>query len=43
MGKQLFAEEGLNSVTKAIDISGYAKGMYYITINNSVTKKIIRK
>ena len=43
MGSVLFSEE-LQSITqKTVDISSFAAGIYFVTINNNLTKKIIKK
>ena len=41
-GKQLYSTQGLNMTSKTIDISSFSKGIYFVTLNNRVTKKIIK-
>jgi len=41
-GKQLYASNNLNASSKTIDISSFSKGIYFISLNNQVTKKIIK-
>nr|WP_255396953.1 T9SS type A sorting domain-containing protein [Ulvibacter sp. MAR_2010_11] len=43
LGKRIYSVSNLNSATTAIDISALSKGMYFVIINNTVTKKIIKK
>ncbi len=43
VGKVLFSEANTNTLNKAIDISSYAEGIYFVNVNNSVTKKIIKQ
>jgi len=42
LGKTLFAEANLNSENKSIDISTLSKGIYFVNINNTSTKRIIK-
>ncbi len=42
-GKQLYASNNLNATSKTVDISYLSRGIYFISINNQVTKKIIKK
>jgi len=42
-GKILFAEADLKINEKVIDISSYSEGVYFVHINNAITKKIIKK
>lgn len=42
-GKVLLLEENLNTAQKLIRLEGYSNGMYFITINNQLTKKFIKK
>jgi len=41
-GKQLFSETNFNSLIKQVDISTFSEGIYFISINNKTTKKIVR-
>jgi len=41
-GKQLFNITDLNIGTKTVDISSFAKGIYFISLNNKVTKKLVK-
>ena len=41
-GKQLFSETKLNSLNKQVDISNLSKGIYFITLNNQLTKKFVK-
>ncbi|MDC1325061.1 MAG: choice-of-anchor B family protein [Flavobacteriales bacterium] len=43
MGKILVGYTNINAESVSIDISAYSKGIYFIKINNSVTKKIIKQ
>ena len=43
MGKILIGYTNINAESVSIDISAYSKGIYFIKINNSVTKKIIKQ
>lgn len=43
LGKVLFSESAINVTNKTIDISSFSKGMYFVTINDNTTKKIIKK
>jgi len=43
LGQVLFSEEKLDTLNKTIDISTYANGIYFVNINNELTKKIIKK
>ena len=42
-GKLIYSEKNINNLTKSIDLSDYSEGMYFITINNQLTKKLIKK
>ncbi len=42
VGKVLFAESNLNSEIKNIDISSFSAGIYFVNINNNITKKVIK-
>ncbi len=41
-GKQLYSSQELNISSKTIDISYYANGIYFVSVNNQITKKIIK-
>ncbi len=41
-GKQLYSSEGVNINSKTIDISSFTQGIYFVSVNNQVTKKIIK-
>ena len=41
-GKQLYSTEELNISSKTIDISSFSKGIYFVSLNNQVTKKIVK-
>ena len=41
-GKQIIDLKNLNTETKNIDISNLSKGIYFISINNQVVKKLIK-
>jgi len=43
MGKILVRYTNVNSESLRIDISAYSKGLYFIKINNNVSKKIIKQ
>ncbi len=43
LGKKLYSSDNIAADQATIDISAYSKGMYFLTINNSVTKKIIKE
>lgn len=43
VGKVLFTETGLNTTDHMIDIASYSRGIYFVNINNNLTKKIIKK
>ncbi|MEZ4858959.1 MAG: choice-of-anchor B family protein [Flavobacteriaceae bacterium] len=42
-GKKLFDSNSLNLELTTIDISAFAKGIYFVTINEKATKKIIKQ
>ncbi|MFT4697655.1 MAG: choice-of-anchor B domain-containing protein [Flavobacteriaceae bacterium] len=42
-GKLLFSEKNMNIFSKTINLSDYSTGMYFITINNQLTKKVLKK
>lgn len=41
-GKQILDINTINSETKTLDISNFSNGIYFMTINNVVTKKLIK-
>ena len=41
-GKQILVISAINSETKTFDISNFSNGIYFMTINNGVTKKLIK-
>jgi len=43
MGKVLYSEGKINTLNKTIDFSSFTQGVYFVNINNNVTKKIIKK
>ncbi len=43
LGKEVFSENEINLATKVLDISSFSKGMYFVKINDQITKKIIKK
>lgn len=43
LGKQLYTETNINSEYTTINVASYAKGMYFVTINNKLTKKVIKE
>ena len=43
LGKIIFSETYNETQNVEIDVSSFAKGIYFVTVNNSVTKKIIKK
>ncbi|MEL6811221.1 MAG: choice-of-anchor B family protein [Bacteroidota bacterium] len=43
LGQVLFSEDNLDTLNKTIDISSYSEGIYFVNINNSLTKKIIKQ
>lgn len=42
-GKKVYSEDNLNASTKKVSISSYAKGMYFVSVNEQVTQKILKK
>ncbi len=42
LGKRIFSLEKADPASNVIDISSYSKGMYFLKINNKLTKKIIK-
>lgn len=43
LGKRVYAERTINPENTIIDISAFSQGLYFVTINNIVSKKIIKK
>ena len=43
LGQVLFSERDIHTTNKSIDISSFSEGMYFVTINEQTTKKIIKK
>ncbi|WP_339697166.1 choice-of-anchor B family protein [uncultured Marixanthomonas sp.] len=43
MGKRVYTEKNINVTKKIINISSLSKGMYFLSINNKATKKIVKK
>ena len=41
-GKQILDINTINAETKTLDISNFSNGIYFMTINNEVTKKLIK-
>lgn len=41
-GKQILDINTVNAETKTLDISNFSNGIYFMTINNEVTKKLIK-
>jgi choice-of-anchor B domain-containing protein len=41
-GKILYSEENLNNNIKSLDVSSLSKGIYFVKLNHSLTKKIIK-
>ena len=42
-GKLVYTEENNSLLSKTINVSNYSQGVYFVTINNQITKKIIKK
>jgi len=42
-GKILFSEENINLTTKVIDLTNFSSGIYFVKINNTAVKKILKK
>lgn len=42
-GKILYSETEINSENKTLDLSKYSEGVYFMAINNNITKKIIKQ
>jgi choice-of-anchor B domain-containing protein len=43
LGKRLYSESNINAERSSIDVSAFSKGMYFMTINDRFTKKIIKQ
>ncbi len=43
LGERLYSNNTINSEQVTIDITEYSEGMYFLTINNNATKKIIKE
>lgn len=43
LGKRLYGKTNLNTERISIDVSAFSKGMYFMTINDQFTKKIIKQ
>ncbi|MAZ72963.1 MAG: hypothetical protein CMC70_07425 [Flavobacteriaceae bacterium] len=43
LGKQLWVAQNLDVQSKTIDFSEFSNGIYFVVINNQVSKKIIKK
>jgi choice-of-anchor B domain-containing protein len=43
LGKQLWVEENIEEQSKTLDVSQYANGIYFVIVNNQVSKKIIKR
>ena len=43
LGKRVYTERTINAENTIIDISAFSQGLYFVTINNLVSKKIIKK
>jgi len=42
-GKLIYTNHQVETTSTVIDISTFSDGMYFITINNTLTKKIIKR
>ena len=42
IGKVLFSEENMNTLNKTVDFSSFTQGVYFVNVNNGITKKIIK-
>ncbi|MEM7087208.1 MAG: DUF4252 domain-containing protein [Bacteroidota bacterium] len=42
-GKKVYSEDNLNVSNKQISISNFAKGMYFVSVNNQMSQKILKK
>ena len=43
LGHILHSEEDINATAFSIDFSQFTKGMYFVTINNQITKKVLKE
>ena len=43
LGKTIYSEANIDTQLKSIDVSGFSEGLYFVTLNNQVTKKIIKR
>jgi choice-of-anchor B domain-containing protein len=43
LGKRLFSESNIIAEQTSIDVSAFSNGMYFMTLNNELTKKIIKQ
>ncbi len=43
LGKTIYSEANIDTQLKSIDVSGFPEGLYFVTLNNQVTKKIIKR
>jgi len=43
LGKLVYSEEFSATDSRTLDISSFAKGMYFVLVNNIVSKKIIKE
>jgi len=42
-GKRVFMEDRINTNSRSVPVSALSKGMYFVRVNNSSSKKIIKK
>ncbi len=42
-GKLVLDTNNLDTLSASVDVSAFSRGIYFVTVNNSVTKKIIKK
>ncbi|MEM7084668.1 MAG: choice-of-anchor B family protein [Bacteroidota bacterium] len=42
-GKRIYSEENMNAQTKELSIASFSKGMYFVTLNDRVTVKILKQ
>ena len=42
-GKKVYSEENLNTSTKQVSISSLSKGMYFVSVNDQMSQKILKK
>jgi len=43
LGKVLFSEKNMSSLEVSLDVLNFSKGIYYLIINEHITKKILKK